>query len=126
MQRTLPVLKWGDFVIVLILLSGIIFAIPFAGAMKPSKVLFFIDNKEVATYPIDQNRTIKLKGQTGEITVGIDNHSVRIVETHCPHRICAQTGAIKLTNSQIVCAPNHLLITISGANKEGYVDGIAR
>jgi len=117
--------SWYDVVIISILLIGIFLTFPAISSLSPKTVLVFEDNRIIAEYPIDQNRTFDVKGKMGTIKVKVQNRSVSVCSSPCPHQLCIRQGHISKTNSQIVCIPNHILITID-AKKGEKIDAVAR
>ncbi len=117
--------SWCDVVIISILLIGIFLTFPAIRSLSPQTVLVFEDNRIIAEYPIDQNRIFDVKGKMGIIKVKIQDRSVSVCSSPCPHQLCVRQGRISKTASQIVCIPNHILITIY-AKKGEMLDAVAR
>lgn len=114
-----------DLVLILLLIVGILCALPALSALTPTTVCIYRDNKLIARYPLDTDRTFPVTGYHGTVTVAITDHAVSIIDASCPHRICVQAGKISTAHAQIVCAPNHLLITIASPSS-GTLDAIVR
>jgi hypothetical protein len=123
---TIKMFRWGDILVMLLLLSGVLFSIPLIGANKPNNVEVFRDNEKVAEYPLYNDLDFPIRGITGTLMVRIKNNSVSVLSSDCPHHLCMQIGSISHSNQQIVCAPNHILITISNTKETTVPDGIAR
>ncbi len=117
--------SWCDIVIILVLFVGIFLTFPAISSLSPQTVLVFEDNRIIAEYPIDQNRTFDVKGKMGLMRVKIQDRSVSVNSSPCPHQLCVLHGHISKATSQIVCIPNHILITID-AKKGDQLDAIAR
>lgn len=117
--------SWCDIVIISVLFIGIFLTFPAIRSLSPQTVLVFEDNRIIAEYPIDQNRTFDVKGKMGIMRVKIQNRSVSVCSSPCPHKLCIRQGHIGKATSQIVCIPNHILITID-AKKGESLDAIAR
>jgi hypothetical protein len=118
--------RWGDILITLFLLTGIFLSIPIMNSNTPANVEIFMDSEIIAKYPLNQDRELTIQGKTGPMTLCIKNNTVSVIKSCCPHHICVESGAIHFPNAQIVCAPNHILISIKSLNKETMPDGIAR
>ena len=103
-------LKVGDFIIILIFLSALIF-IP-RGEGK--KVRIIVDNKKEYIYPLIEDRILKIEGKIGLIMVEIKERKLRVIESSCPLKLCMKMGWIKNKAEQIICGPNHILIYIEG------------
>jgi hypothetical protein len=123
---TLKIFRWGDILVILLLLAGVLYSIPLIGANKPTNVEIYRDNEKVAQYPLYTDLDFPIQGTRGTIKVRIKDNSVSIVSSDCPHHLCMQIGSISHSNQQIVCAPNHVLITISNTKETNVPDGIAR
>lgn len=115
----------ADLVIIVLLLAGILCALPALSALSPTTVSIYRDNNLIARYPLDTDRTFSVTGYVGMVTVAIKDHTVSIIKASCPHQICIQSGKISTAHAQIVCAPNHLLITIASPSS-GTLDAIVR
>ncbi len=120
------IFRWGDIFVSILLLTGVFMSLPLLIANKPENVEIYRDNKKIAEYPLFQNRDFSIKGAIGSIVIRIKDNSVSIVNSNCPHHICVKSGSIRFPNAQIVCAPNHILITIKSFKNEAIPDGIAR
>jgi len=114
-----------DIVIIVVLVAVSIALWPFFSNGGPGIVLVYRDNAEIARYALDASNEYTFRGDIGPMKIAIANNSVRVVESGCPRGICIQTGAIKIRGQQIVCAPNHILITIETSLGK-QVDGIAQ
>lgn len=114
---------WCDSIIVLIILAGIFTTFPAIKTLTPGKVTIFKDNQIIAEYPVNQNNTFEVNGKKGLVKIEIKNHSVSVRESSCPHQLCIRQGSISKAQNQIVCIPNHILITIS-AQKDIGLDAI--
>lgn len=121
----LPVTGLMDTVIIVFTLVACLVTLPLLHSFKPANVLIYKENSVVATYPLDTDRTISIDGVLGRVSIAIKKQSVAIIQSDCPQHLCQKTGAIRHPHAQIVCAPNHLLITITSAVSDS-IDGIAR
>jgi hypothetical protein len=117
--------SWCDIVIISFLIIGIFLTFPAIRSLSPQTVLVFEDNRIIAEYPIDQNQIFDVKGKMGIMKVAIQNRSVSVNSSPCPHQLCIRQGCISKPGSQIVCIPNHILITID-AKKGEMLDAIVR
>lgn len=122
---TLRLFGWWDAVIVSILIAASIATIPLMRSLKPDKLLIFRENRIIATYPLDVDRTVTVEGAIGPVELQIKNHSVAITASTCPQHICQRSGAIRRPSAQIICAPNHILVTITSSKKDS-VDAVVR
>jgi hypothetical protein len=126
-QKSIAVFRWGDIIVILILLTGCALSIPLLSASTPQIVDIFKDNNLIATYSLADDNIISVQGINDTMTIAIRNEGVEVINVHCPHRLCMKSGRITHQGQQIICAPNHILITISGnTNNKEIPDGIAR
>ena len=72
-----------------------------------------------------------LSGLTGPVAVTVDQADypltiqlepgrVRIAESACPGLDCVHTGWISLAGQQIICLPNRLVISLTGASDPDF------
>lgn len=118
--------KWGDILISLFLFAGVFLSIPLMIKNKPQSVEIYRDNEKLAEYPLYTDRDISIQGALGTLKIRIKHNKVEIISSNCPHHLCMKSSAISYPNAQIVCAPNHILVTIKSSKKETVLDGIAR
>lgn len=127
MFKSITVFRWGDIIVILVLLAGCALSIPLLTANTPQIVDIYKDNNLVATYSLTHSNVVSIEGKNDTMTIAIKEASVEVINVHCPHRLCMKTGRITHPGQQIVCVPNHILITISGSStREEVPDGIAR
>lgn len=122
---TLYRFKWGDGILILLVLAATTLTFPAFGTLTPSCTEVFMDNKLIATYPLDQDRTFTVNGRSGPVRITIKNHAVSVEHATCPRGICRKTGSVSKPHTQIVCAPNHILVTIT-SNRPDTLDAVAR
>jgi hypothetical protein len=126
-HKTIAVFRWGDIIVILVLLTGCALSIPLLSASTPQIVDIYKDNHLVATYPLSADKIVSIQGIDDTMTIAIRDASVEVIGVHCPHKLCMKSGRITQLGQQIICAPNHILITITGnPNNEEVPDGIAR
>jgi hypothetical protein len=125
-HKSIAVFRWGDIIVILVLLTGCALSIPLLTASKPQIVDVYKDNNLIATYSLADDNIVTIQGINDTMTIAIRKASVEVINVHCPHRLCMKSGRITHQGQQIVCAPNHILITISGSTSEEVPDGIAR
>ncbi len=119
------IFRWPDAVVMLIVIAVSTFTFPTLNKLNPEKVDVYKENRLVASYPIEENRTFTIEGSISPVEITINDRTVSVTRSGCPHGICIKTGPISRTNSSIVCAPNHILVTIS-SKTEDSLDAIAR
>ena len=117
---------WGDCIIILCIVLGTIFSVPYLQRTSPEFAVIHKDTILIAKYPLHTDRTIKIEGVIGPVEIEIKNRSISVVSSTCPHRICTHTAPIQHPFQQIVCVPNHIRIGIEGPKKEIEIDAIVR
>ncbi len=115
-----------DFFLIVLLLTGAALGIPILLSSHPSTVRIYRDNKLIAEYPLSKEKTVRLQGNTGQVTLRIAEGSARVIEADCDKQVCLQSGKISNPFEQIVCAPNHLLIKIKNSTESDSLDAVAR
>ncbi|MBN1578369.1 MAG: NusG domain II-containing protein [Chitinispirillaceae bacterium] len=116
---------WVDAFIILLVLTGTALTLPAFRALTPDRVAIFRDNRQIAVYPLAENRVITVDGVIGPVEVVIKNGAVSITRSTCPHGICMKSGPIRRPRAQIVCAPNHILVTVTSSGND-TLDAIVR
>lgn len=77
-----------------------------------------IDGVETARYPLGTNGSYPLNGGTNLLI--IKNGYAFMQEADCPDKLCVNQGKVRYTGQCIVCLPNRVTVTVSGA--DGGVD----
>jgi hypothetical protein len=76
-----------------------------------------VDGKVVATVDLTlrEPQTLHITGVLGPLVIAADgNGSIRVTEATCPDQICVHTVPARSPGDQIICVPNHMVITIEG------------
>lgn len=103
-------LKIGDFIIIIIFLSALLFIPRSAG----EKIIVIVDKRKEYIYPLNVDRIVEFKGEMGMIKVEIKDKKAKVIESSCPLKICMKKGWIKNKGEQIICVPNRVVIRING------------
>lgn len=114
-----------DALVILFIIVAAGITLPVGSKPAPAKVVIFRDNRVVADYSIDCNRTVRVNGAVGPMEIVIKNRRVFVARSSCPHGICMKSGPIERPHRQIVCAPNHIMVTIT-SSEDDSIDAIAR
>jgi hypothetical protein len=125
LSENLPRFRWLDSLLIVILIAGAALTFPTFNAAAPSIVTVYRDNDIIATYPLNEDRTFEVTGRNGPVRISIRANAVSIDHANCPHGICMKTGAVNRPNAQIVCAPNHIIVTTT-SNRTDTPDAVAR
>lgn len=116
---------WLDVLIIIFLSFFGILTFPTFTSDQMSTVVVYRDNVVAYRFPLNENGQATLSGAHGKLMIDITAGTVSVNHSDCPNHICQRSGRIHSVNSQIICAPNHLIITIAGS-KEVPVDAILR
>lgn len=65
--------------------------------------------------------TQSFQGEFEGVHVIIENNSIRVSEANCPDRLCVKTGAVSKAGSRIICAPNAVVIKITGGDRDAVI-----
>lgn len=69
----------------------------------------------VHTIPLSKNQNyVYAPDATTRMTIRVENNKVCVVESSCQNKVCVHSGWIHTPGATLVCAPNHILITIDG------------
>lgn len=85
-------------------------------------VIFRHNGEIVKSVPLDENGIYEIKGDYIN-RFEIKESGVRVVYTNCPNHQCEKQGTVSHGGTSIVCAPNHVSVTIE--EKEAKVDAIS-
>lgn len=119
MIRIFRLLPLADRILFIVLLSASISgifivreAVPEAGA-----VVVEINGKTVFTAPLSVDQKISLEAPCGEVLLEIRDRRVRLIEAHCPNRICVNQGWT--AKGVIACLPNDLAVYVNISSRGG-------
>lgn len=73
-----------------------------------------IDGVETARYPLSVDGTYPLNGGTNLLV--IENGFAYMQGADCPDKLCVNQGKVRYTGQCIVCLPNRVTVTVSGAD----------
>lgn len=68
---------------------------------------------DLSTYG-EEETTFSIQGYHDEMTIGVRRNEIRIVHSDCPSQYCVHQGWIKDPGRPLVCAYNHIVITVLG------------
>lgn len=74
-----------------------------------------IDGVETARYPLSVDGTYPLNGGTNLLV--IENGFAYMQGADCPDKLCVNQGKVRYTGQCIVCLPNRVTVTVSGAGE---------
>ena len=119
-------LKWGDFVIIGVVLAlaaaiAAVLALSVSGDQLYAEV--WQDNTLVERVQLtdETDRTIDLDGHN---VIVLSGRTARMQSADCRDQVCVRTGTLTHAGQVAVCLPNRVVVTIRGG-EEGDVDGVA-
>lgn len=117
-------MKWLDVPVILFALTAGVIGIVCSMSFPSAATVLIKTPEAVYRYPIDRDRTVKVKGKLGEYLIEIRNGKVRAMEANCPERICIERGWIYRSGDSIICFPNQIIIRLeNGGQKEDAITG---
>lgn len=101
--------------IVAVLSAGVVLLIVTGSRGKAgSCAVVMVRNNETARYSLSTDGIYTINGGTN--TIEIKDGKVRMTEAECPNHLCVRQGWISFSGQSIVCLPNELSVTITGAD----------
>ena len=74
--------------------------------------------EQVSLSALTESKTIDLDG-TYHLTVLLERDGVTVTESDCPGQDCVHTGKITQSGQSIVCLPEQVVVTLTGADSDG-------
>lgn len=99
----------------ILLLAGVLFFI-FRPGGQGAWAVVTADGAEIARYPLDKDRTVRLGDDTDYNILQIADGAAAVVEANCGDHTCIRTGKISREGERIVCLPHKLIIQIEGGD----------
>ncbi len=117
-------LKWGDFVIIgiVLLLAAALTAVLAAGTQGDRLYAeIWQDNQLIERVALtdDTDRTIDLDGHN---VIVLSGKSARMESADCRDQVCVRTGTLTRAGQVAVCLPNRVVLKIVG--ETGEIDAI--
>lgn len=88
----------------------------YALSPKPEYVLIKADGREICRLPLGDDVIYKISESN---VIEISDGSVRMIYADCPDKVCINTGKISKSGQSIVCAPNRIVVSITGESADG-------
>ncbi|MGD1076189.1 MAG: NusG domain II-containing protein [Thermodesulfovibrionales bacterium] len=125
-SETIKSTTLADRVLLATLFLVSLLGIAFVNDVLPhgTEVSIEVEGKVMYRYPLDTDRSVKVEGPRGFLTVEIKNKKVRVIEASCPNRLCEKQGWI--SRGAIICLPNRISIVVRGNERPdgGALDAI--
>jgi len=126
MKLKVPV-KIPDIIIILLFAGLTLYAgmYVFTRTQDPSRVVIQGPNNRIWIFPLEEERTVRVRGVLGDDTVvRISGGAVWAESSPCANQICVNMGRITAGSwfPMVSCLPNHVMFRIEGTHERGYVD----
>lgn len=82
---------------------------------RGNEVIVEVEGKVAYKYPMDSDRTVKVEGRYGHLTVEIRKGKVRVVDASCPNKLCEHQGWVSA--GAIVCLPSRISVLVGSQEK---------
>ena len=85
-----------------------------------ARAVVYVDGRTTASYPLDQDATVRLDNPNGSYNVlVIRDGQADVTEAGCPDRICVMMHPLRYDGESIICLPNRTEIRIEGGEASG-------
>jgi len=111
-------------IVTLLLVSGVTLGYLTRFGFAGKHTVVEVDGHRVLELPLDRDVTTSVHGPLGETVIAVEDGTVRIVSSPCPHGYCVRMGRLRFAGETAVCVPNHVIVTITGGSR-GY-DGVTQ
>lgn len=102
--------KADIFIIAIILLTTLLLGgFMLVGKQDGNVAVVTVKNAKLGRYPLSENRTIKLDGNT----VVIENGKAFMKSADCRDKICVSHTAVSAVGECIVCLPHEVVVKIA-------------
>lgn len=105
--------------IALIAACAAVMLVSMSGMAKGNTVRITTDS-ETVTYPLTEDRTVPVESNGYTLTVVIENGEVFVTDADCPDKTCEKTGHISQAGRSLICAPAHVIVTVTGEKEADY------
>lgn len=111
----------GDLLLAggLLLLAGVLLFLFRPGGAGAWAVVT-ADGEEIARYPLNEDRTVRLEDETGCNILQIAGGAAAVIEADCGDHTCVRTGEISREGERIICLPHKLIIEIEGGGGPAF------
>ena len=116
-------LKKADLFLILIVCIvafGGIIVYSMLGSKDAASVVIEVDGEVYGEYELNKNQEVSI--QDTNILI-IKDGIVRMEEADCPDQICVNHRPISKNGETIVCLPNKVVVTVTGA-EDGTLDAV--
>lgn len=128
-RALLRALTIGDAVVCGIVLAGAVAlaAVARGDAHQATRAIVTVGRDEVATLPLAASGATTVEGTLGPVVLEVKGGAIRVAASECPHHVCLAMGAKRRTGELIACAPNALVVRLTGGKPDANApDAVTR
>ena len=89
------------------------------GFNKGDWVIIKVAERNVARFPLTDDRVIQVEVPLGITEVEISHRKARIVRSPCKLKVCIKSGYIQYADRLSACLPNKVVVRIEGETQRG-------
>lgn len=119
-------MKTGDKIVIgtLLMISAVLFVLSLTiGGTAGAEAVITVDGREETRLPLDEDAVYTVQRGESLNIIRIENGAAYMEYADCPDGHCIAQGAVSRTGEVIVCLPNRVTVTITGAQEE--LDAVA-
>jgi len=124
MKRFFRYVRVGDFLILGIFLSLVVFSVVFFWLGPEGETVLCITDAGEQEVHLSKDGEYSLQGPLGVTVLEIKDGEARVKSSPCPDRKCVRMGKLGPLNPAIACVPNKIIIRLEG--KDEQPDAITR
>ncbi len=88
---------------------------------KGDKAEIFVDGKKIEEINLYKKGEVSFSTNHGKMIISFGDGKVKVKKTMCEHKICKMRGSISSKGEKIVCAPQKVIVKVTG---KGFLDAI--
>lgn len=117
-KPSIKTMLMGDWLITVasLLLIVYLFQILWSN-QQAAKVQIRLNDKIYATYDLNQQREIPIRGAIGRAIIHIEQGKARFAKSPCHNQYCVHQGWLTRAGQAAICLPNQISLELIGANK---------
>ena len=109
-----------------LIIIGIFASFFFGGAGDSGKYAeVTVGSEYYGTYDLSKDREVLIDSHDQKNLLRIEDGEIFMVEADCPNQDCIAQGAVSHAKQNIVCLPNKVFVSISGADEIYEIDAVA-
>ncbi|MBZ4201413.1 MAG: NusG domain II-containing protein [Methylotenera sp.] len=112
-----PLLVGDWLVLLLAILLVYLSFVTFWHTGPAAKVQISVADKVYATYSLNQQREVHVRGPLGEAVVEIAKGRARFAKSPCTSQYCVHQGWLSKAGQVAICIPNQISLTLVGEAK---------